>query len=273
MSDATFDAEWLRLREPVDHRSRAGELEDRLRLAGEARGWSRVVDLGGGTGSNMRHLAPRLSWATSWRVVDHDPALLAAISTPPGCELECVEADLASDGLHSIGDADVVTASALLDLVSERWLTDLAQRCARSECGVLLALSVDGRVDWHGPTDPDDAWIRDAFHRHQERDKGLGAALGARAARVACDVLEREGFEAWMRPSPWVLSGADDAALAREWLAGWASAVVDVHPDRHAEIAAWTDRRVRGLASGDYRVEVGHLDVLALPRRPTRSTP
>lgn len=272
MSDATFDADWLRLREPVDHRSRSRELEERLRVAGEAEGWRRVVDLGGGAGSNVRHLSRRLPWATSWRVVDHDPALLARIAPPPGCEVECVQADLATKGLASIADADVVTASALLDLVSDGWLTDLARRCARADCGVLLALTVDGSVDWHGPADPDDDWIRDAFRRHQERDKGLGTALGPRAAPAARDALDRAGFDTWMLPSPWILSGADDEALARDWLGGFASAAAEIEPERRAEITAWADRRARALARGDHRLEVGHLDVLALPRRVTRST-
>ena len=267
MSDATFDAGWLQLREPADHRSRATELEDLLRLRGAAEGWQRVVDLGSGTGSNVRHLAPRLPWATTWRVVDHDPALLDAIATPPGSRLERVRADLASDGLDSIEGADVVTASALLDLVSAAWLTDLARRCARAECGVLLALTVDGTVRWRGPEDPDDAWIRDAFQRHQERNKGLGDALGPRAAPVARGVLDRAGFETWMRPSPWILTGAGDAALAREWLSGWAAAAAEIRADRRAEIAAWADRRARAVNAGEYGLEVGHLDVLALPRR------
>jgi hypothetical protein len=134
---------------------------------------------------------------------------------------------------------------------------------------VLLALSVDGTVRWHGPEDPDDTWIRDAFEEHQLRDKGLGAALGPRAAPLARDALERAGFATWMRPSPWVLSGPDDATLARHWLEGWAAAAAEIRPDRREVIRAWADRRAGEMAGGDYRVEVGHLDLLALPPRPT----
>ena len=269
MSDATFDAAWLRLREPVDHRSRSRDLEERVRHRGETEGWKRVVDLGGGTGSNVRHLASRIPWATVWRVVDHDPSLLRSVTPPQGCEIERVEADLASDGLTWIDDADLVTASALLDLVSERWLLALASRCARAGCGVLLALSVDGTVRWHGSDDPDDGWILEAFRRHQTRDKGLGTALGPRAAAVAHKVLADAGYDTWMRPSPWVLTGASDAVLAGQWLSGFASAVAEIMPDRRIEIDAWEKRRAGAIATGDYRLDVGHLDVLALPREPS----
>jgi hypothetical protein len=210
-----------------------------------------------------------MPWATFWRVVDHDPTLLRSVTPPPGCEIERVEADLATEGLTWIEDADLVTASALLDLVSERWLVDLAERCAVARCGVLLALSVDGTVRWHGPDDPDDAWILDAFHRHQARDKGLGTALGPRAAPIARKALAKAGYETWMLPSPWVLTGPSDAALAGEWLSGFVSAVAEIMPDRTAEIDAWANRRARTLATGDYRLDVGHLDLLALPREPT----
>ena len=75
--DGVFGADWLRLREPVDHRSRA---EGHLPVLAEEwrrRGWSRIVDLGSGTGSNARYLAPRLPGAQQWTLVDHDADLLA----------------------------------------------------------------------------------------------------------------------------------------------------------------------------------------------------
>lgn len=48
MSEDVFDAGWLALREPVDHRSRAHELLDRLLEATAPSRLGRVVDLGGG---------------------------------------------------------------------------------------------------------------------------------------------------------------------------------------------------------------------------------
>ena len=57
----TFTADWLALREPVDHRSRADDLLNVLGTWWETAGGSRIADLGSGTGSNLRYLAPRLS--------------------------------------------------------------------------------------------------------------------------------------------------------------------------------------------------------------------
>lgn len=267
MSEATFDRHWLQLREPVDHRSRVAEFDTMLRDAGSRLGWRRVVDLGGGTGSNVRYLAPRLPWATAWTVVDHDASLLRHIGAAPrGVQVDVFEADLRveGDGLSAVDEADVVTASALLDLVSSSWLEELAERCARRSCGVLLALSVDGKVAWES-RDPSDATIRTAFNRHQQREKGLGAALGPRAAFVARDTFEAAGFQVRLAPSPWILSGSADAALLHPLLSGWAAAACEALPDRREEIEAWQARRRRQVDDGDYAVTVGHQDLLALP--------
>ncbi|MGD8498218.1 MAG: class I SAM-dependent methyltransferase, partial [Chromatiales bacterium] len=54
-----FSPDWLALREPLDARARSAALVDRLR-AQAPRGPRRILDLGSGTGSNLRYLAPRL---------------------------------------------------------------------------------------------------------------------------------------------------------------------------------------------------------------------
>ena len=57
---SAFPADWLDLREPVDHRSRNQALAQAL--ARHFDGWRplTVVDLGCGTGSNLRATAPLL---------------------------------------------------------------------------------------------------------------------------------------------------------------------------------------------------------------------
>jgi trans-aconitate methyltransferase len=73
-----FSAEWLALREPADRRARSRALVAELRSVFAGRDTAAVIDLGCGTGSNLRALAASLPRRQSWRLVDRDPALLSA---------------------------------------------------------------------------------------------------------------------------------------------------------------------------------------------------
>ncbi len=236
-----------------------------LEAEGDYCGWSRVLDLGSGTGSNLRYLAAKLPWARAWTLLDHDSDLLArAESTEPDVTVVRVQGDLAVEGLAEIERADLVTASALLDLVSERWLRSLVAHCAAQSCGALFALSYDGRIEWDGD-DPEDDLIQSALNAHQIREKGLGAALGPNAAFLGRDLFERAGYRTWIRPAPWVLSGADDIPLTTALMHGWVEASVEMRPSEEDVLRAWAERRGKEVARGRYRLEVGHQDLLALP--------
>src|SRR4051812_49734447 len=73
-----FSAEWLALREPADHHARNRALVAELRSVFAGRDTAAIIDLGCGTGSNLRALAASLPRRQSWRLVDRDPALLGA---------------------------------------------------------------------------------------------------------------------------------------------------------------------------------------------------
>ena len=111
----TFDADWLALREPVDHRSRAEALLAALCDAWRARGWSRVLDLGSGTGSNLRYLTPRFPAGQAWVLVDHDPdhlRTLGHLAAPTSVRsLTIVPGDLGDEGLAAISHADLLALS------------------------------------------------------------------------------------------------------------------------------------------------------------------
>src|SRR4029450_11471356 len=135
-----FSAQWLDLREPVDHRSRNVDLG--RRLARHFEGWRPIPggDLGCGTGSNLRATAPLLGPDQSWTLVDYDQALLDAAAQRltawadgadrqenrlilfKGAKRLTVEfrrADIAGDLDTALGaSANLVTASAFFDLVS-----------------------------------------------------------------------------------------------------------------------------------------------------------
>jgi len=271
-----FDADWLVLREPIDHRSRAESLLAPLCDTWRARGWSRVLDLGSGAGSNLRYLAPRLPAGQGWVLVDHDPDHLRTLGhaeVPASVRsLRVVPGDLVHEGLAAIAHADLVTASALLDLVSEDWLRRVVDACAGAGRGAHFALSYDGEVRWsasdapggQGDEDPDDALVRDAVNAHQTGDKGLGPALGPAAGAVAERLFRRARYTTRLVSSPWRL-GAADAPLVRRLIAGWEAAAAALRPADAGRIHAWAERRRATVADGRFTLTVGHCDLLALP--------
>lgn len=280
-----FSDDWLALRAPADGRARADELLEPL-LAN----WPmprQVLDLGAGTGANLRHLAPRLGEDQHWVCVDHDPALLARLPARTADWAAAAGHDCDSDGgaLHCWGDgwscrietrrldlvaqldslempADgLVTASALLDLVSAGWLEEVLTRAADAGCRLLFALSYDGHCRLEPPLPDDDAviaWV----NRHQRSNKGFGPALGPAAAEIAAAMCRKLGY--WVRTSQsdWQI-GPDEPALQRALLDGWTQAALDMAPNAAAAIRTWRQMREQAIRAGSLRIGVGHLDLVA----------
>ncbi|MFD1050253.1 hypothetical protein ACFQ1S_34390 [Kibdelosporangium lantanae] len=149
----------------------------------------------------------------------------------------------------------LVTASALLDLLTEDEVAELARACVKAGCPALFALSVSGHVEFASP-DPLDREFEAAFNAHQRRVVDGRRLLGPDAVDVA--VRAFADFEVHLRPSPWRL-GAADEALAAEWLRGWVSAACEFEPDLPGQ--PYLERRLT-----DPRVEVQHTDLLAIPK-------
>jgi hypothetical protein len=224
-----------------------------------------VVDLGAGTGSNARYLSPFLRTAQDWLLVDHDPSLLALARERLSDRVETRVADLSDIAGHAalIANRSLVTASALLDLVSEAWLRSLLTACAAARTPVLFALSYDGRIVCE-PEEPDDRWVCELVNRHQRTDKGFGPALGPDAARFAAGLLRQLGYEVVSERSDWT-PGPGAADFQRELIDGWAAAAAEIAPDDSRRIEGWQARRLAAVVSGQSRLVVGHEDVAGLP--------
>ena len=104
------------------------------------------------------------------------------------------------------------------------------------------------------------------MNAHQRRDRHPAPALGPDAAPAAAALLVAEGYRTTLRPSPWRL-GPFDGALARELVAGWERAALEIAdgPDEAAQVRAWAARRRETIAGGVFGLTVGHQDLLALP--------
>jgi hypothetical protein len=156
---------------------------------------------------------------------------------------------------------DLVTASALLDLVSEEWLRALADRCRENSSALLFALTYDGRVEC-SPKEPEDAELRVLINQHQRTDKGFGRALGPDASAVAEALLAALGYQVERERSDWVLEPAS-RPLQQQLIEGWARAAAVMAPARSAAIAAWHERRLAHVAAARSSLVVGHEDLVA----------
>jgi hypothetical protein len=174
----------------------------------------------------VRWLAPRIATdgaapTARWVLHDRDPVLLdrALADLPPGVDARTSRGDLTALRAADLAGTSLVTASALLDLLTADEVDALAAACAAAGCAALLALSVSGEVAV-SPPDPLDAELAAAFDAHQRRTVDGRRLLGPDAGRVAAEAFARHGMTVETRPSPWRL-GPGEAALAEEWLRGW----------------------------------------------------
>lgn len=252
---------WLALREPADAAARSAELAEQVRGLAPAV----VRDVGCGTGSMGRWLAPRLPGPQRWILHERDPGLLerAVAGMPAAVVAQGCPGDLTDLRAADLAGTSLLTASALLDLLTAEEVDALAAACAAAGCAVLLALSVTGQVRIE-PSDPLDAVLAAAFDAHQRRTVDGRRLLGPDAGPVAERALARHGLTVQTRPSPWRL-GAESAELAQEWLRGWIAAAVAQRPELATEAGGYLRRRLVASDAGVLRVTVGHVDLLAVP--------
>jgi SAM-dependent methyltransferase len=300
-----------------------------------ARRTVRFIDSGCGTGANFRYLSPRISSAQEWVLLDVNEELLAAARDRIATRANALEPEHAATALAlrrpstagpvaddvprvaaatvrvdlarelervEITEGAVVTASALLDLVSPEWLARLLERCVSRSAIVLFALSYDGRMAL-SPSLPDDEWIRQLVNRHQHTDKGFGPALGPDATAFARRRLASLEYEVHVASSDWVLD-ARSVRLQAELLRGWAAAALEMTAhveqgwapaaetvatteveanmesvvadavgteaaqtglDARRRCEQWLNTRLELLNRGDSSMRVGHQDLIAWP--------
>jgi len=264
-------AGWLALREPADAAARAEDLVEELRPHLAHDRVTRVHDLGCGTGSMARWLAPRLPGPQHWVLYDRDAALLplAAADAPREASggarvwVETEQRDITRLDPGALAGASLVTASALLDMMTSEEVRRLVDTCTAPGCPALITLTVTGRVDLT-PADPSDQLFAAAFNEHQRRSSPAGRRLGPASLDAAVEDFTRLGFEVLVRPSPWRL-GPDERELTKAWLHGWVGPACEQRPELEDLRGPYVRRRLAELADGRLSVSVHHQDLLARP--------
>jgi len=275
----SFSAEWLALREPADHRARNAEIAAMLarRFAGSSD--LGIVDLGCGTGSNLRAASALLGPVQNWTLVDYDEKLLLAarsrisdwadsvveaderltiLKGPRRLSITFRRADLVHDLESALGPTpDVVTASALFDLCSVAFIDRFAEGVTKRGATFYTVLTYNGEQTW-SPTHAADEAARQAFNAHQRTDKGFGVSAGPDAPAALAEAFTRRHYKVSEGQSPWQLEGRHDAALVNSLANGFADAVLETGRVPADDMAGWRSVVRRGAV-------VGHVDTLAVP--------
>ena len=275
-----FSAEWLALRESADHRARDQALQnnicEQLEIVARAEQRAvRLIDLGCGSGSNLRALAPKLPAQQPWTLVDYDPLLLAAAraaligwadqvvsdnailtlrKSTKTIEVEFAQVDLARDIERVLAwPADVITAAAFFDLVAEPWLVRF---CKALRVTLYTVLTYDGNEQWL-PAHHADASMLKAFHAHQKTDKRFGVAAGPDASTIMKRELATRGFQVTLAPSPWKIDQTE-ATFIHALATGSAAAVRETGLLNTQELDQWLAARVSAQ-----HCSIGHWAILA----------
>jgi SAM-dependent methyltransferase len=268
-----FSADWLALREPFDTAALRARVRDEALKSIAGLDPVSIVDLGCGTGSGMRAIAPFVPARQTWRLVDNDLSLLARAADsarPDRVQATAVPVDLAHDLEAALdGAVDLVTTTALLDLVSAPWIERLTVECAARRLPLYATLSYNGHIAFT-PEDPGDAAIIEAVNAHQRTDKGFGLALGPTAAAEAIARFAAVGYVTVHETSDWTI-GPRDREMQNALLAGWAGAAREIDARRLDEIIAWLTRRREMVAAGRSSMVVGHVDLFARPMEARRA--
>lgn len=275
-----YSSTWLELREAADAQARAVDLAEHVRRLLAGSGPLVVHDLGCGTGSMARWLSPRLPGPQHWTLHDRDPELLeiaAESLLSRGVTAETRLGDLTTLTAADLAGASLVTASALLDILTLEEMDRLARAVTSAGSPALLTLTVVGRVDLT-PWEPLDNLLCDGFNDHLRGGDPAGTGtprpaatrrpLGSAAADAAAEAFRRYGATVLVRETPWRLD-ATHRELIAEWLRGFvpaaAAQIPGVGPDMDQVIDAYLGRRLDQAAAGTLRVTVEHIDLLALP--------
>jgi SAM-dependent methyltransferase len=273
-----FAPEWLRLREPADTSARNAGIAKAVAARFALRERVTVVDLGCGTGANLRATAPLLPNEQSWTLIDKDRDLLSAArqdlctwadqSEQDGALLRLKKdhatmtvafetIDLALDLERAFENPPaLVTASAFFDLASEAFIRRLAKLCAGNQAAFYSVLTYNGVQRWT-PHRPADNQIASAFHRHQLRDKGLGPAAGPLAPAHLADQFRMHGYLVQEGDSPWLL-GRNDRMLIDELVRGYAMAAGEAGLVDAKTLETWV--KVQRSSA-----DIGHTDTFAVP--------
>jgi ubiquinone/menaquinone biosynthesis C-methylase UbiE len=277
---------YLAAKKTVDDRSLNRNVWDRM--IGTFHGLHpRVLELGGGIGAMIERVAAEGRLHPSvWTMIDAQPALIdearRRIPAAAGFGIELRAAELAEYLESGFTPADLVVASAFLDLFDLSAALRSIARLGAPEARFLFSITFDGLTALEPEIDPAlDRLIVEIYHRTMDERIIDGAASGdSRCGRHLLTLLPRCGYRIEEAgPSDWIVHPREgsypaDEAYFLSCILGFIEESLSPRPEMdQGKLRAWLGARRTQVAAGELVFLAHQLDVLATLDRSTPRAP
>lgn len=283
-----FDPNWLQERYPFDADARNKEREWEAIHQFAYLDHVHLVDLGTGTGSNVRYYLEQFPQNQTWHCVEEDGALkemfwqnIKQLAKTEGYELEWngealkmsksghwvnihfVEGNLMElDSLVDLLRTDFILANAVFDLFSEAQFSELIHIISHHSLSLFFSLNYEGMKFF--PSEEADVFYIDQYNAHMKRPQPFGHGMGPDASQLMEKAFRTALAEVKLGESIWEIGEKDEKMLTyllgffEDALADWWKTT-----EEKAAFIAWIGRKKTMIQEQQLAANVYHQDVLA----------
>jgi len=204
-----FENSWLLSREKIDSVSRNKKAIEKINKYTNFTKNLNIIDLGCGTGSNFRYLNPKILKKQSWKMIDISNLSLSYLKKNIRFSQKIQNITFKNEdiikNLEKINfkDFDIVTGSALLDIMPKEWFVEFS-KINKSTKIIYFSINYDGNFKFY-PKHKDDDKIVKLFNKDQMSDKGIGKkAVGPKCTQIINKLFQRT-HKTYVFNSDWVI--------------------------------------------------------------------
>lgn len=283
-----FDPKWLQERYRFDAAARNKELEWEAIHQFAFLEHLQIVDLGSGTGANVRYYLEQFPQNQTWYCVEEDGMLrevfwqnmlelahadgyqpeqegdsLKMTKSGHWVEIHFVQGNLMElDKLVDLLRTDLILANAVFDLFSADQFAELIHVISHHSLSMLFSLNYEGMA-FFPQEEKDDFFIRQ-YNAHMQRPQDFGHGMGPDASQVMKEALNKKLGHVKRGQSIWEIA-QEDTEMLRFLLGFFEDALVDWWENEAEKTAFnnWLEDKKAMLESGKLSAHVYHQDILA----------
>lgn len=284
----SFDPNWLETRYRFDSSARKNSTEKKMLNHFSSHGNINILDIGAGTGNNVRYYSPFLPQNQSWLLLDSDPLLNSQslvllsqwakknhwpyqlsenelqfqISTKTITVKKKLGSLLELNKIIDLAKVNLITANAVFDLFSSlQWKIFLNQLTPFSL--PLLATLNYSEMSFFPFCKINQKYIH-LYNDHMTRKQKFGKAMGASCAQEMSDILTQYNYNTITEQSNWIIDPKENIML--NFLIHFMEKSVDEmisSPLEKKTFHQWIEKKRKDIKEARLKAKVQHIDIFA----------